>query len=322
MKRSHWITLIILIVLIGIYFIGKEKQPLEREMSFFSADSAAISKIVLFTPQDTVTIEKKGNEWKLVHPVVWAVNEQQLDSFFNKVLKIETSITPMSEDPNLQSMYKVDDKEAVQVKLFNKSGKLLDHVYIGNGASTSYDYGRKQGDKRIYQFKENLTNLVRPDVYLWRSPNITNLKRDKIDHIDVTYTKNAYMLTILGDSISYTDKRESFIIPEFNRAQHKIINALENLMTWQFVDKDTEQYAEAFANPECKIVVYLKDKSIKTFTLIRKDTPRENAGPNEPQKDVYVLMMIDDQMTPLYQMTGDFINRFTRAAMHFKVEYD
>jgi len=189
MKRSHWITLIILIVLIGIYFIGKEKQPLEREMSFFSADSAAISKIVLFTPQDTVTIEKKGNEWKLVHPVVWAVNEQQLDSFFNKVLKIETSITPMSEDPNLQSMYKVDDKEAVQVKLFNKSGKLLDHVYIGNGASTSYDYGRKQGDKRIYQFKENLTNLVRPDVYLWRSPNITNLKRDKIDHIDVNIYK-------------------------------------------------------------------------------------------------------------------------------------
>ena len=44
--------------------------------------------------------------------------------------------------------------------------------------------------------------------------------------------------------------------------------------------------------------------------------------PNSPESDVFVLMKIDDKMTPLYQMTGDFINRFTRAAMHFKVEYD
>ena len=152
----------------------------------------------------------------------------------------------MSEDPNLQSMYKVDAEQAMQVKIYNKSGKILDHVFIGNGTDTSFDYGRRNGDKRIYQFKNNLTNLVKPDIYLWRSTNITNLKRSQIDFIDVTYTKNAYKLTVLGDSIRYTDTTESFMIPFYNRAQHKVINALENLMTWQFLDKGTEQWADEF----------------------------------------------------------------------------
>ena len=163
---------------------------------------------------------------------------------------------------------------------------------------------------------------MRPDVFQWRSPNITNLKRDQIDHIDVVYTKNAYTLTILGDSIRYTDKQQSFIIPAYNRAQHKIINVLENLMTWQFIDKDTEQYARAFTTPDCTITVFLKNGTNKTFTLISRVEITPSTGPAPPYKDVEVLMMIDNKPTPLYKMTGDFINRFTRAAMHFKAQYD
>jgi hypothetical protein len=322
MKKSHLIILIVLLVLIAVYFIARSRQPNEKEVRFFSADSSSIGKLEFTSGADTIIVSLVEGEWKLTYPVQWDVNEDQINSFFSKVLPIGTSATPMSEDTNLQEMYKVDDSSAVQVKIYDKSGKLLDHVYIGNGTNTSYDYGRREGDKAIYQFKTNITNFVRPDVYLWRSTNITNLKRADIDHIDVKYTKNSYTLTILGDSIRYTDKRESFMIPQFNRAQHKVINALENLRTWQYFDKDTDKYAEAFKNPECTVTVYLKNKKTKTFKLIRKITPLPNPQPNAPDKDVFVLMMIDDKMTPLYQMTGDFINRFTRSAQHFKVEFD
>jgi len=322
MKKSHWIILIVLLVLTGLYFVARTKRPLEKETRFFKADSIDIAKLEFFTPSDTIIISKQKDTWRMVYPVDWEVNEQQLGSFFSQVFAAKTSTTPMSDDPNLQSMYKVDEDSAVQVKTFNSSGKMIDHVYIGNGTNTTFDYGRKQGDRKIYQFKNNLTNLVKPDIFLWRSTNITNLKRAQIDYIDVTYTKNAYTLTILGDSIRYSDKRESFIIPQYNRAQYKVINALENLQTWQFLDKDTEQYANDFKNPECRIVVHLKDKKTKTFTLIRKIEQLTGTHPEEPDKSVLVLMMIDDKMTPLYEMTGDFINRFTRASMHFKAEYD
>ncbi len=320
MKKSHWITLIVVVLLVGIYFIARNKQPVERELRFFKADSSAIGKLEFITTEDTVIVQKKGNSWQLTYPLVWDVSEQQLSSFFSQILPIQTSTTPMSEDKNLQRMYKVDEAGAVQVKTYDKSGKLIDHVYIGNGTETSFDYGRKQGDNKIYQFKTNITNVVNPDIFQWRSPNITNLKFQQIDHINVEYTKNAYTLTTVGDSIRYTDKKESFMIPIYNRAQYKIVNALENLMTWQFMDKDTEQYAKAFQNPDCRITVYLKNKSTKTFSLIHVKTAVTEILPNGQPNDVIILMMIDNKLTPLYQMTGDFINRFTRSANHFKVE--
>jgi len=322
MKKSHWITLIVVVLLLGVYFIAKNKQPIEKEMRFFMADSVAIAKLVFVTPEDTVVVEKKGTAWQLTYPVVWDVNETQLNAFFSQVLTIKTSKTPMSEDPNLQKLYKVNETSAVQVKTYDKTGKLLDHVFIGNGTDTTFDYGRKQGENPIYQFRNNITGLVAPDIKQWRSPNITNLKREQLDRIEVKYIKNAYTLAVVGDSVRYSDKTDNFMIPATNRAQNKIVNALENLMTWQFVDKDTEQYAKALQNPDCKITVFLKNKSTKTFSLIRRDMPVTETPPGETANDVMILMMIDNKITPLYQMTGDFINRFTRAPMHFKAVYD
>ena len=322
MKKSHWISLIVVVLLLGVYFVARYKEPIEKEQRFFKADSSSLGKIEFISSEDTVVIVRKGKEWRLSYPLAWDVNEVQLSSFFSKVLSITTSHTPMSEDPAMQSMYKVDDKQAIQVKTYNQSGKLIDHVYIGNGTETSFDYGRRKDDKKIYQFKDNITNFVRPDIFQWRSPNITNLKRSNMDHIDIVYLKNAYTLTMVGDSIKYTDKRESFTIPMYNKAQYKLINALENLMTYQFVDKDTEQYQTAFQKPDCKITVYLKDKSIRTFTLIRKVETAANPLPGESDKDVQILMMIDNKPSPLYEMTGDFINRFTKAPMHFRSEFE
>lgn len=322
MKKSHWIILIVLIILISIYFIAKNKQPVQKEAKFFTADSIDVAKLEFTSPEDTIIVTKTKNEWKLIYPLQWSVSSTHIESFFSKVLPAKTSLTPMSEDPMQQKMYKVDDANAIQVKIYNSKGKLLDHVYIGSGGNTDLDYVRRAGDKKIYQFKDNLTAFVKPDIYQWRSPNIAALKKEQIDKIEVFYTKNAYSLKVFADSMVYSDKHETFTVPFYNRAQFKVINALENLMTWQFLDTDTEKYAKNFLNPACKIVVTLKDKTTKTFTLIQVTETKKEAWDDKPQTTSKILMMIDDKIAPLYEMTGDFINRYTRAAMHFKAEYD
>jgi hypothetical protein len=322
MKKSHWISLIILLVLFGIYIVARHSVRIEQEVRFFKADSVDIARIELISPEDTIVVSKSGNQWKLKYPLAWEVNEQQLSSFFNQVLSAKTSSIPMSEDPNQHSVYKVDEKSAIQVKLYDKQGKLLDHVYIGNGTDTTFDYGRKQGDKDTYQFKDTITNFVRPDLALWRSNNILNLKQVQIDHIDITYPHNSYTLAMVGDSIRYTDKHKNFMIPSNNRAQFKIINALENMMTWQFQDKNTEQYTRAFQHPDCHIVITLKNKEIRTITLIDVKTDMTPAEPNQTGEQPLILLMLDNKPAPLYQMSADFLNRFTRAAEHFQTEYD
>jgi hypothetical protein len=322
MKKSHIIIIIALVILIALYLVVRNARPVEKNKRFFKADSAQVYRMEFFNPEDTIVVEKIDNIWKLTYPVKWDVSDEQLSLFFSQVLPITSSTTPMSEDTKMFNLYKVDEESAVQVKLLDKYGKKLDHAYIGNGGNTSFDYGRKNGEWKTYQFKNNITNIVKPDIFTWRSPNITNLKRDQMAKIDVTYLKNAYILTVYPDSIMYTDKRETFTIPVYNRAQHKVINALENLRTWQYIDKGTEAYAERFKKPDCTITVQLKNGSKKTFTLLRREIPLADASSGGPQNDVEVLMMIDGKITPLYQMTGDFINRFTRAAMHFKAEYD
>ena len=322
MKRSRIIAIAVLVLLVAAYFIARTKQPVEKDIRFFSADSSAVAKICLSTPQDTVIAVKQGKLWRLTHPVDWEANDTQLGLFFSKVLKAKTSSTSISEDLTQQGMYKVDPTNAVQVKLFDAHNRLLDHVFIGNGTNSTFEYGRHEGDARIYQFKDNLTNIVRPDIYNWRSPKITNIRLTNVSRIDVVYTKNAYTLFVAGDSIRYTDKHESFAIPPGNRALYKIVNALENLLTYQFIDKETHQYDAAFTHPDCRITVYMKDKSRRTFTLIRQEEKIVPASAASEQKSITVFMKVDDKPLPLYEMTGDFLNRFTRASGHFKVEFE
>ncbi len=321
MKKSHWISLVILAILVGLYFLARNWQPVEREARFFRADSAQVVRLEFSTPGDTVIIGKADKQWKLLYPVVWDVNEQQLSTFFNQVLAAKTSATPMSEDAAQQQLYKVDSLSAVRVRIYGQGEELLDHAFIGNGTDTSFDYGRRQGELQIYQFRDNLTNLVRPDVFLWRSPNITNLKRAQMDKIEVTLPDHAYTLTLLPDSIRYTDPHESFIIHPHNRAQYKIINVLENLMTWQFVDTGTEQYEQAFRAPDCRVKVTLKDRSVRTFTLIRIESGAP-PDPGSPINNEQVMLKLDDKPAPLYQMTGDFLQRFTKTAGSFKAMND
>jgi len=322
MKRKQLIILSILVILVLIYVLARWQEPVEKEIRFFKADSVSLAKMVFVNQEDTIIVEKKGKDWKLTYPVLWDASTDQINSFFKQVLPIQTSSTTMSDEPTMQSLYKVDAANANQVKLYNKSGRLLDHAFIGNGGNSTFDYGRHEGSNKIYQLKDNIANLVKPDIYQWRSPNITNLRLNDLDHIDVSYTKNSYSLTIEQDSIRYRDKYNNFLIPQNNRAQWKIINALENLSTYQFIDQNTEKYLPAFQKPDCTIKVYLKDKTCKTFTLTREEKAITPIGTKSIDKEVTVLMMIDGKTSPLYQMTGDFINRFTRAPQHFQVEFD
>jgi len=323
MKKSQWWILAAVVVLVGIYFLARSRQPVEKEIRFFSADSSEVAEIKLFTQEDTLVVKKIGNAWKMTYPLTWDVNQQQLASFFQKVLPAKTSATPMSEDPNLQSMYKVDSLSACQIVLCDKKGRILDHAYIGNGTNTAFIYGRRQGENQIYQFKEDIINLVTPDVMQWRSPNIINLKQSQIKSIEVRYPQNTYTLTFSADSTKYSDARESFIIPASNRAQYKIINALENLMTWQFIDTGTEKYANDFKHPACTIRVNLNNGQTVTLTLAEhkqaaKETTDKNSFPEQP----LIFLKLNDQSAPLYQMTADFLNRFTRDAAHFKTQYE
>ena len=84
MKKSHWIILIVLVILLALYLFARTKQPLEKETRFFKADSVDIAKLEFFTLEDTIIISKKDNEWKLTYPVEWDVNKEQLGFFFSR----------------------------------------------------------------------------------------------------------------------------------------------------------------------------------------------------------------------------------------------
>ncbi len=308
MKRNHLILLIILLVLIALYFILRVRQPLEKEIRFFKADSLTLAKIELRSVEDTIIVQKQNGLWRLTEPVKWEVNEDNLKTFFKDVLPIRTSSTPMSEDEKLQELYQVDEKEGIAVLLYDKANRLLDHAYIGVG-DTAFDYGRHKNDKKIYQFKKNILNNIRPDIFQWRSPNITNLKAEQIDSINVVYRKNTYTLILKGRDVFYRDRKENFKISYYNRAHQKILNVLEKLMTYQFIDRDVDEHLKLLAKPDCSVTIYLKDKRIKTLTMVHKG-------------EEGVVMIVDNNPETLYMMVFDFLNRFTRSAESFKAEYD
>jgi len=87
----------------------------------------------------------------------------------------------------------------------------------------------------------------------------------------------------------------------------KILNILESLNTYIFVDNAQAEYAEKFKNPYCTVKLYLTGNRTQELKFIE-------------HTQGYYLMMVDNDPSVLFVVVWDTVFRFTRHPDIFRMQ--
>ncbi|PKN76098.1 MAG: hypothetical protein CVU49_01660 [Candidatus Cloacimonetes bacterium HGW-Cloacimonetes-2] len=304
MKRRIIIFGIILLVLIAAYFVLSRNSNTDNRQRVFNADSLQIGKITVMDFSDTLQLEQTENGWRITDPVKWEANQEHMKNFFKSVINANYPKTEMTSSEDAIERYGLTKEKALQVITYDKKGRKQDHVYFNNFGN-SWDYFRYEGESKIYQIYDSVSNIFRPVLTNWRSPVLVRIWEDELKSIEVTYPKNSYTLVHEPKRWVYRDKNVAFEIPAENRPLLRILNLLINLDTMSFFDGDNSRLMPAFENPLAVVKLNKTDDTVTTLSFAYTDETQH-------------LMMIDDKSDPLYGVVNDSILRFTIHAEYFR----
>lgn len=306
MKKTKLVLLLVLIILIGLYFILKAYQPKEKLARVFDLDTLAINRIEIYDAQNTLKMVKEGKIWRLTYPVKWEADSLKIQAFFRDVISATYDTTPMSTGKEAIDKYQQKDEEALHIIV--SDGKKTVHTLFSN-LNNPYDYFRYAHKNDIYQIKAKVTNNYNTELINWRSSHIVSYQEEELLQIEVTHPKNKYTLTRKGTDWFYKDSTQEFKINPYNRGLIKVLNILANLNTFIFVDDAAENYAAKFQKPYCTVKLSLTNNHSQELKFI------------EHTKGEY-LMMVDNDLSVLFVISWDSVFRFTRHPDVFKyLEY-
>ncbi|HNV92431.1 MAG TPA: DUF4340 domain-containing protein [Candidatus Cloacimonas sp.] len=304
MKKNKLILLLILLLLIGLYFLLRTKQPQEKLLPVFDLDTLAINRIEIYDAQDTLKMVKQGNCWRLIYPVNWEADSLKIHSLFKDILTAKYSKTPMGTGK--EAILKFHQRDEETLHLIVSDGKKTVHTLFSN-LNNPYDYFRYAGSEEIYQVKTKVTNVYNTDLANWRSPHIVSHQENDLVKIEVTHPKNKYTLTRKGLDWYYQDAHQNFQIHPYNRAMIKILNILEHLDTYIFVDNAQAEYAAKFDDPYCTVKLFLTNNRTQDLKFIE-------------HYQGHYLMMVDNDPTVLFVVVWDTVFRFTRPPDVFRMQ--
>jgi hypothetical protein len=306
MKKRDLILVVVIVVLLGAYFILRTRKPVERPQRIFSTDSLRIGSIQIVAAAESLTIKRINDEWRIVEPIAWKADEDRMRNFFFDVINASVPKTVVSFGPGAIIRYGLDEIEGNQIKVFDSKGNLRDHVIFGN-AGAPHDYFRYAGEDKVYQIKRKVAYQYEPTLSDWRDPRILKIDHNQIEKIDVTYYDNSYVITREPLGWRYKDKNNDFMIDPDNRQMMRMLNVLYLLETRIFFDNDNSDDAYALSRPHCEVTIHLVGGTKRKLTFIRDE--------------IHFKLMLDDDRSTLYGVLGDTLDRFTRSAEVFNERY-
>lgn len=303
-KYRNLILLAIFLLLVGLFFLLRQKEPQETVLRIMPVDSLDVAKIQIYNAADTVIVYKKDDIWLMSYPDQANANEDMVKFFFREVLTATYSDTAMNEHAQSLHQYGLDKDKEVQLKIFDTNDKLLAHCRFGN-TNNPYDYFRYGNSRKVYQVRSQIiSGRLTPTAKSWRSPVIISLKHYEIAGITVTHPKNSYVLTRDKADWYYMDKKEQFMIPHGNPAMSKILNVLENLETYEYSRPDEINKSSLKVAADVDVSLTNKGKHKLVFY----------------QKDKEYFLVLDGNEDRYYHMSFDQVFRFQRHALVFNTQ--
>ena len=173
MTKNVQIALIILVILVGIYFLNKNSQTKYESTyeAIFNDDPEDIFKFLIQTGEEAIELTRVDTFWRISGNDTLKVKSRSMDNLFDKVLKVNRG-TIISENPEKYGKYSIDDSTGIHLAIINSRDETVGYYVFGRSKSDySHSYIRIGDDQKVYLADQNVTYMLSTrDTYWGEKP--------------------------------------------------------------------------------------------------------------------------------------------------------
>ena len=169
MTKNVQIALIVLVILVGIYFLNKSSQTKFESMSeaIFNDEPEDIFKFLIQKGEEAIELARVDALWRISGNDTLEVKSRSMDNLFDKVLKVNRG-TIISENPEKYGKYSVDDSTGTHLAVINSKGETVGYYIFGRSKSDySRSYVRVGSDPKVYLADQNVTYMLQTRPTYW-----------------------------------------------------------------------------------------------------------------------------------------------------------
>ena len=169
MTKNVQIALIILVILVGIYFLNKSSQTKFESTSIviFNDEPEDIFKFLIQQGQEAIELSRVDTLWRISGNDTLEVKSQSMDNLFDKVLKVNRG-TIISENPEKYGKYSLDDSTGTHIAVINSKGETVGYYIFGRSKSDySRSYLRVSDDPKVYLADQNVIYMLSTRETYW-----------------------------------------------------------------------------------------------------------------------------------------------------------
>ena len=197
--------LAVLLVLVGgFYYVYEVRMAPDRERAesrkgrVFSAEPAEVVTVELKRPDDTVTLKREGDAWRVTTPVTARGNRGTIDDTLTTILTAKMDREIEAAPASLADFGL--EKPAAQVLMTLKDGRQLGLDLGAKSPTGVWVYAREQGKPAVFVLSESvLRDSTRP-VADFRDRTILAFQRADVTGVDVVTDAETIALEPTADN--------------------------------------------------------------------------------------------------------------------------
>ena len=169
MTKNLKIALIVLVVLIGVFFLNKNSQLKLDSTSdlIFTNNPKDIFKFLIQNGEEAIELIRSDTTWSISGNDTLEVKSQSIDNLFNKVLKVNRG-TVISENPERYGKYSIDDSTGTHLAVIDLIGETIEYYVFGRSKSDySRSYVRVGNNPNVYLADENVIYMLSTREDYW-----------------------------------------------------------------------------------------------------------------------------------------------------------
>ena len=169
MTKNLQIAIIVLVVLVGIFFLNKNSQLKFDSTSeaIFTDNPEDIFKFLIQNGEDAIELSRVDTLWRISGNDTLEIKSRAMDNLFDKVLKVNRG-TIISENPVKYGKYSVDDSTGIHLAVIDSKGETVGYYVFGRSKSDySRSYIRVGDDPKVYLADQNVTHMLQTRTTYW-----------------------------------------------------------------------------------------------------------------------------------------------------------
>lgn len=274
-------VLAVLLVLVGgFYYVYEVRWAPEREKAetrkgrVFSAEPADVTALELKRPDDTVTLKREADVWRLTTPLAARGNKGTVDETLTTILTARMDREIDAKPASLADFGL--EKPAAQVAVTLKDGKQVG-IDLGAKSPTGvWVYAREQGKPAVFVLSDSVLREATRPVADFRDRTILTFERREVTGVDIVTDTDSMVVESAGDKWRIT---RPVALPADTTEMNDLLDKLATAKVKEFVaEAPRSRQAYGLERPVRVSVHTGKDKDRATRTLLVGRTDGEKKG--------------------------------------------